>query len=89
LDVAETLDEHVRQLGVTLRQPASGVQRARAFTAAFLRPFGHQVAATPLFVDEIERLGRSDPEPTAVNSFALRWVRYLLEPLARRAARAG
>jgi hypothetical protein len=89
LDVAETLDEHVRQLGVTLRQPASGVQRARAFTAAFLRPFGHQVAATPLFVDEIERLGRSDPAPTAVNSFALRCVRYLLEPLARRAARAG
>jgi hypothetical protein len=89
LDVAETLDEHVRQLGVTLRRPDLGVRRARAFTAAFLRPFGHRGAATPRFVDEIERLGGSDAAPTPRHSSALRWVRFLLEPLARRAARAG
>jgi hypothetical protein len=72
-----------------LRRPEHGAARARAFTGAFLRPFGPTVASTPIFVDEVERLGRA-PAPSALTvPPALRGLRSLLEPLARRAARSA
>ena len=89
LDVAQTLDEHVRQLGFALRQPVRGAERARAFTLAFVRPFGLAVAATPLFVDEVERLGRAEPPRPWAAPLHVRWLRPLLDPLARRAARTS
>jgi stage V sporulation protein SpoVS len=54
---AHGLDEHVRQLADALGPGAAQVDQAgRAFVREFLRPHGLEIAATPIFVDEIERL---------------------------------
>ena len=59
-----------------------------AFVAEFVRPHGLDVPATPIFVDEVERLardaGRRGPRRTPA---ALRPLRPLLAPLASRSAR--
>ncbi|MBM3778557.1 MAG: hypothetical protein FJW23_10005 [Acidimicrobiia bacterium] len=52
LHVARSLHDHVRQLGTGLRESASA--RNDAFVAAFVRPFGRDVAATPRFVEAVE-----------------------------------
>ena len=64
LRVSRTLDEHAAQLGEAVRGADGGAKRAAAFVAEFVRPYGLDVAATPLFVDEVERLAAADaPAP--------------------------
>jgi hypothetical protein len=53
---ADGLDEHVRLLRAALGSELGSSGRDRAFVREFLRPHGLDVEATPIFVDEIERL---------------------------------
>jgi hypothetical protein len=53
VEAAADLDEHVRQLRDALER---GGGDRRPFVEAFLRPRGLEVEATPIFVDEVERL---------------------------------
>ena len=62
-------------------------QRTRAFVSEFVRPFGLDVAATPLFVDEVERFARSAAPRPQRTPASLLPLRPLLVPLAARAGR--
>jgi hypothetical protein len=89
LRVARTLDEHSAQLAAAVEGSDDGAERAAAFVAQFVRPLGVAVAATPLFVDEIERLaGSAAPTPERTPA-SLRPLRVLLAPLAARAGRVA
>jgi hypothetical protein len=89
LHVARDLDEHGRQLAAVLA--ADGCpedEKSRAFVAAFVRPHGRHVAATPLLVEAIETLG-GGPRPMPVDSTL--WARALraaLGPAVRIGGRA-
>jgi len=50
---AESFDEHLRQLDEEVTAPSTAV---RQFVRAFVRPHGLDVAATPVFVDAVERM---------------------------------
>jgi hypothetical protein len=87
LRVANTLPEHAVQAAQAVAGEDGGEERARAFVAEFVRPRGLDVPATPIFVDEVERLAAS-PQPSPRRTpAALRPLRPLLAPLANRAAR--
>jgi hypothetical protein len=60
LRMAPSLDEHLSQLATALAEPSGRDERNRRFLTAFVRPAGLDRAATPLFVDEVERLALSD-----------------------------
>jgi len=60
LTSARTFDEHLRQLDVAMARPVTEV---RPFVRAFVRPHGLDVAATPLFVQRIERLREEAVHP--------------------------
>lgn len=80
LGVAESLEEHLSQLGEELENGAgqtSGSDRTRHFVGSFLRPFGLDQAATPRFVAEVE--GLKDLRVKRP-SFAARWG-WLQRPL--------
>jgi hypothetical protein len=90
LHVAYGFDEHFAQLKGVLEDPGSAQRRSRAFTEAFIRPFGLDEAATPRFVEAIEQLVAL-PAPAPRRSRAATIVgRPLLTPLIwLRKARAG
>jgi hypothetical protein len=50
---AKSFDEHLRQLDAALAAPSTQV---RPFVRAFVRPLGLDVAATPVFVEAVERM---------------------------------
>jgi hypothetical protein len=87
LRVARTLDEHTGQLEAAVEGRDDGAARADAFVREFVRPRGLDVVATPLFVDEIERLAAAAPPRPERTPVSLRPLRTLLAPLASRAAR--
>jgi hypothetical protein len=53
LNVASDFDEHLRQLQTSVTDAS---RQPRPFVQAFVRPHGLDVAATPVFVDEVEQL---------------------------------
>jgi hypothetical protein len=53
LHAAHSFDEHLQQLDDALARPRTDV---RPFIKAFVRPHGLDVAATPLFADQVEAL---------------------------------
>lgn len=55
---ASSLDEHVEQLAAVLAGPESFRPAIDAFLRGFVRPGGLDVPATPVLVDELERLAR-------------------------------
>jgi hypothetical protein len=57
LRATRTLDEHVPQLAEALAGHGGGDPRASRFVDRFVRPFGRADAATPRFVDAVERAG--------------------------------
>ncbi len=79
LNTARTLDEHTRQLAALM---AHGETRSnRAFVEQFIRPRGAQVAATPVFVDALDRFARGPqprPQPAPAWVLLLRPVVYAL-----------
>ena len=67
LEAAPTLDTHLRQLSAAIAAPAERGDRAARFLKAFVRPNGLDCAATPVFVEQVERLaaaGRHAPDPS-------------------------
>jgi hypothetical protein len=62
LRTSRTLDEHVPQLAGALAGYGGGDAKAARFVDGFVRPFGRDEAATPRFVDAIER-ARELPAP--------------------------
>jgi hypothetical protein len=74
LNVASSWDEHLRQLGASLRGVGAA---ATPFVQAFVRPRGIDVAATPVFVQEVEAMRGLRPEPAAADPLAPLWRRAL------------
>ena len=58
LETSHDLSAHVPQLGSAIRGDAAHAERRRRFLTAFVRPYGLGQAATPRFVDAVERAGR-------------------------------
>jgi len=58
LETTCDLPTHVQQLGAAIRGDAAQDERRRRFLAAFVRPHGLDTAATPRFVDAVERAAR-------------------------------
>jgi hypothetical protein len=56
LRTARTLDEHVSLLAGSLGPEGGGDAQAGAFAAAFVRPFGVDVPATPRFIEAVEQV---------------------------------
>jgi hypothetical protein len=75
--VASTIDEHVRQLGAQLHDPARAHAEAQRFVSHFVRPLGIDRPATPIFVETVERFA-ADPAP-APRPMPM-WA-YLLRPV--------
>jgi hypothetical protein len=86
LYVGRTLEEHFEQLDESVRgRPAD--DRNERFLRRFVRPFGLEVAATPLYVEAIEELA-TRRAPTADHApKAAPAVRLALAPVAALAAR--
>jgi len=85
LVVARTLEEHRAQLGRAIAEGDLG--RSEPFVRKMVRPHGLDVAATPLFVDELERFAASAAPRRQRTPAVLRPLRPLLAPLAARAGR--
>ena len=87
VQVAHTLEEHTEQLAKAVTGETDARRRAEAFVADFVRPHGLDVPATPIFVDEVERLAAMPPPRPRRTPAALLPLRPLLAPLASRSAR--
>jgi len=74
LTSADGYDEHFRQLDAALAEPLTDV---RPFVRAFVRPHGLDVAATPLFVERVERL-HQHPVAASRTPFLLGLARRIL-----------
>jgi hypothetical protein len=90
LNVSRSVAEHVTQLAALFGD--DGLRPNRPFVEAFIRPRGRGVAATPVFVEAVEDMGRGEPpapRPAPVWVLALRPLVYALVlasrvPLAER-----
>jgi len=83
LILARSLEEHIGQLSATFEDPRPGVERARRFTEAFIRPQGLDRPSTPLFATAIEgAAGRVAPGPVRTPAAALVARLFLLPWLA-------
>jgi hypothetical protein len=72
---SRTFEEHLAQLASALTHPLSEV---RPFVRSFVRPLGLTVAATPVFVEQVEAMARVTPEPVVAvpaQDLALRLLR--------------
>jgi hypothetical protein len=61
-------DEHAGQLAAALRGESRHEERQRRFLESFVRPRGMDCAATPVFVDAVEEMGRLRLRETAARS---------------------
>jgi hypothetical protein len=57
LHTSRTLREHFEQINTALAGDHRDSTRSRRFVESFIRPYGIGVAATPVFVREVEKLG--------------------------------
>lgn len=79
LNVATAFDEHLRQLDDALAHPTAEV---KPFVREFVRPRGLDRAATPVFVEEIEKL-ESRPAASSAREAAAPVWRWALARIAR------
>jgi hypothetical protein len=70
LETAHELSTHIRQLGAAMRGTAAQGERRQRFLTAFVRPYGLDNAATPRFVDAVERVARQK-RPGSVPALSL------------------
>jgi hypothetical protein len=81
LRVATSFDDHVRQLGAVLADPAGTRHELQRFVHAFIRPQGLEQPSMPRLVEALERYGQT-PAPAPVRSALIaRVARLLLAPL--------
>jgi hypothetical protein len=85
LHTARTLGDHVEQLNAVLKAPGQEFDRSRRFVEAFIRPRGVDVAASPVFAGEVERLAALRPARQE-ESVRTRLLRAALRPVAALAA---
>jgi hypothetical protein len=88
LHVAHTLEEHAGQLAEAIAYENAGRSTA-AFVREFVRPHGLETEATPVFVEEVERLAESAAPRPRRTPAPLLPLRPLLAPLAARAGRSA
>jgi hypothetical protein len=81
LHTSGTLSEHFSQVNASLAGGERNSLRSRRFVEAFIRPFGLGVAATPIFIREVERLG-AQRVPSARDPIGVAIVRVALMPIA-------
>lgn len=76
VSLAESLEEHFRQLASGVHGDPTIAERCRQFVEAFVRPRGLRVPAAPVMVDEIERAGalRKRPRRTPPWHYPARWL---------------
>jgi hypothetical protein len=86
LRVADTLPEHTDQLAEAI---AGGPVRNEAFVREFVRPHGLDVEATPLFVEEVERLAAAPAPQPRRPPLRLLPLRPVLAALASRTLRVA
>jgi hypothetical protein len=78
---ARTFEEHARQLERSLAEgDAEGLNER--FVLRFVRPYGLDVAATPLYAEAIEQLGAASPPIPRRDPVAAPLVRLALRPVA-------
>jgi hypothetical protein len=81
LHMADTLDDHVRDLAKAIDRTEEDDRRLRGFVEGFVRPAGLDTPATPKLADAIEELARMPrPEPVRAG-LGLLLVRLLLYPI--------
>jgi hypothetical protein len=81
LRAARSLNEHVGLLAESLGAEGGGDPRARRFAEGFVRPFGADVAATPRFVEALERVVAAPAPPRTGTGFGSVFLRLPLYPL--------
>ena len=77
LKVTRNFDDHLAELSSALARPVQRDAQNIRFVRAFVRPFGLDAAATPVFVDAVEQLGTAAAGPADVPGLAHR----VLQPL--------
>jgi len=82
LHLAADLEEHVGQLARLLTDAGEARERAGRFIAAFVRPHGLDVPATPRVVGELERLVAGPALALPSTSIGTRVLRLSLLPVA-------
>ena len=75
LIVGHGFDEHLRNLDATLSVPRQDV--VKPFINAFVRPHGLDVAATPLFVQQVEAMASLQVQPSRPDALAFLWRRII------------
>jgi hypothetical protein len=88
VDVAATLDEHLRQVGSALANPEAGRTRSLRFVESFVRPRGLTTPVAPIVADEIERLAKLRKRPVRPALWHYPARRVLLAALQRRHRRS-
>jgi hypothetical protein len=81
LHTTSTLPEHFVQVNASLVANEQTCVRSGTFVEAFIRPHGIEVAATPIFVREVEKLGALDVESSR-DRIGQALLRAVLTPLA-------
>jgi hypothetical protein len=84
LDVASTLDEHLTQLSDVLAHEDAVRRQVADFVHRFVRPFGLDRPATPIWVEAVEALGRAKRRPAARATLVARLLRPGLRLAATR-----
>ena len=82
LRASRSLDEHVPQLAAALAGHGGGDPKAARFVDGFVRPFGRTQAATPRFVDAVERVAAMPAPERARAGTGAGLAHLLLFPLA-------
>jgi hypothetical protein len=87
LHLAPDLAPHFEQLATALALDGARDEKNRRFLGAFVRPFGLDAPATPVFADALERLAHAGAHPdSSLSRFG--WLRPLVLSAAAR-SRAG
>lgn len=82
LYLSEDFDEHLKQLNDVLSGDMSYKKRIGDFIHNFIRPYGLDVACTPIFVDAVESLDKVQPDTPPPLTFWVYPLKLLLFPWA-------
>ncbi len=88
VEVAEDLQQHLRQVADAVGAPEAGRLRSRRFVESFVRPRGIDRPVAPVMVDEIERVAALEKRPRRVPIWHGPARRALLAALRRRGGHA-
>jgi len=88
VEVADGLDDHVRQIAEALANPDATRERTQRFVEAFVRPRGVDRPVAPIVADEIERVAGLAKRPRRPPLWHTPARRALLAALRRRAVKA-